>query len=55
MKERMGRKKRDRRTEEPVKTTWVYDDELGWINVNLFLEKIRKIEQELNACLKKTG
>ena len=55
MKEKVSRKKREKRAEEPVKTTWVYDDELGWINVNLFLEKIRKIECELSACLKRTG
>jgi len=55
MKERKGRKKKERKVEEPVKTTWVYDDELGWIDVNLFLERIRKIEQELGVFLRKTG
>jgi len=40
---------------EPVSTTWVYDDECGWIDVELFLVRLRKIEEELSGRLKKTG
>lgn len=28
---------------------WVYDEEHGWINVNLFLKRIEKLEKELFA------
>ncbi|HHU85736.1 MAG: hypothetical protein ACOX86_02335 [Pelotomaculaceae bacterium] len=28
---------------------WVYDEEHGWINVNLFLKNIEKLEKELFA------
>ncbi|HOV80739.1 MAG TPA: hypothetical protein PK728_11660 [Bacillota bacterium] len=39
--------------------TYIYDDELGWINIKLFLCKIRKylenIEQELGNGLRKSG
>lgn len=41
--------------QEPVNTTWVYDDEFGWIDVELFLVRIRKMEEELSSKFKKTG
>ncbi len=41
--------------QKPVNTTWVYDDEFGWIDVELFLMRIRKIEEELSCKFKKTG
>lgn len=34
---------------------WVYDDEHGWINVSLFLKRIKKLEKDLYAKLQKTG
>lgn len=46
---------RGKRGSQPAGTAWVYDDESGWINVNTFLNKIKKIEEELNKKLKKTG
>lgn len=40
-----------------LSTAYVYDEELGWINIKLFLKKIRKdlkkIEQELGCMQKK--
>ncbi|NPV72473.1 MAG: hypothetical protein HPY89_01485 [Pelotomaculum sp.] len=50
-----GRKKKSKKLEVPARTTWVYDEEFGWIDINLFLSKIKKIEEEINSRCKKTG
>ena len=34
---------------------WVYDEEHGWINVSLFLKRIKKLEKDLYEKLQKTG
>lgn len=47
--------KGEHKLNKPVRTTWVYDDEFGWIDVDSFLVKVKKIEKELSEMFKKTG
>lgn len=35
-------------------TTWVYDDNMGWIDINQYLRDIKKMLKRLNTELKKT-
>lgn len=47
--------KGEHKLNKPVRTTWVYDDEFGWIDVDSFLVKVKRIEEELSEMFKKTG
>ncbi|MFX4261087.1 hypothetical protein ACOBQJ_02675 [Pelotomaculum propionicicum] len=33
-------------------TTWVYDERIGWIDINQYLKDIKKMLKELNIKLK---
>lgn len=45
----------NKKTVSQTNTAWAYDEDRGWININMFLQNIKKIEEELNKKLKKTG
>ena len=48
-------KKQEQKMKNTNSVAWVYDDEHGWINVSLFLKRIKKLEKDLYAKLQKTG
>ncbi len=36
-------------------TTWVYDENTGWIDINQYLRDVKKMLKRLNMELKKTS
>lgn len=40
---------------QPMRTNWIFDEELGWVNVDRFLSKVKRIEKEINRKMRKTG
>jgi hypothetical protein len=36
-------------------TTWVYDENMGWIDINQYLRDIKKMLKRLNSELKRTS
>ncbi len=52
----MSRKSnKNKKDGKPVNATWVYDEELGWVNVNLFLANLKKIGESIRERVEKTG
>lgn len=43
-----------RNDSQPV-TTWVYDEKIGWIDINQFLKDIKRLHKKLDVKLKKTS
>ncbi len=52
MSRKSNKNKKDGKT---VSATWVYDEELGWVNVNLFLANLKKIEESVRKRAGETG
>lgn len=41
--------------ETAVTASWVYDEKLGWIDIDMHLLRIKRIQKEIRERLKKTS